>query len=69
MKMVVKKKHKISINKYLKKKHIPKNSLVIIINLNYPCGSCLKFLMSEMKNNLKDFQKNMIDEADIGKTR
>ncbi|MDD3280612.1 MAG: hypothetical protein PHC83_03480 [Bacteroidales bacterium] len=60
MKMVVKKKHKISINKYLKKKHIPKNSLVIIINLNYPCGSCLKFLMSEMKNNLKDFQKNQI---------
>mgnify|MGYP001244167734 CR=1 FL=1 len=53
-------KRKISINQYLKKKHIQKNALVVIINLRYPCGNCLKFLMSEMKNNLKAFQKNKI---------
>jgi len=59
-KVLVNTKNKILINEYLKKLHISKNSLVVIINLNYPCGNCLKFLMSEMKNNLKDYKKNHI---------
>ena len=53
-------KRKISIIQYLKKKHIPKNALVVVINLRYPCGSCLKYLMSEMKNNLEAYKKNKI---------
>jgi len=53
-------KRSMSMEKYLKKLHIPRNSLVVIINLKYPCGNCLNYLFGEMKNNVEDYKKACI---------
>lgn len=50
----------LSMEKYLKKYNIPKNSLVVIFNLNYPCGNCLNYMMSEMKKNQTLYEKSNI---------
>ena len=39
------------------KLQIPDNSLVVIINLNYPCGHCLERLFTKMKENRADYEK------------
>lgn len=51
---------KLTIKQYLKKLKIPKNSLVLIIDLTYPCGNCLEYLMNYMNENSEVFSKNNI---------
>lgn len=45
---------------YLKQMQIPRASLLLIINLEYPCGECLDFLFSNMKENQKSYAENRI---------
>ena len=47
----------ITLAEYLMKLQIPDNSLVVIINLNYPCGHCLERLFTKMKENRADYEK------------
>ena len=47
----------ISLSEYLEKLQIPDNSLVVTINLNYPCGHCLERLFTKMKENRADYEK------------
>jgi len=47
----------ITLDEYLIKLKIPDNSLVVIINLNYPCGHCLERLFTKMKKNRADYEK------------
>ncbi|HOF15703.1 MAG TPA: hypothetical protein PLF32_01750 [Bacteroidales bacterium] len=47
----------ISLAKYLEELQIPDNSLVVTINLNYPCGHCLERLFTKMKENRADYEK------------
>ncbi len=51
---------KLGLSSYLKKLKIPINSLVVIIDLTYPCGSCLEYLMTYMNENIELFSKNNI---------
>ncbi|HOF15341.1 MAG TPA: hypothetical protein PLF32_00430 [Bacteroidales bacterium] len=55
-----KKSNTYTIQTYLKKLKIPKNSFVIILNLNYPCGNCVDFLMTKMNENKKTYQAQNI---------
>jgi hypothetical protein len=47
----------ITLVEYLMKLQIPNNPLVVIINLNYPCGHCLERLFIKMKENRTDYEK------------
>lgn len=42
-------KHKINMIHYLEKMQIPDSSLIVIINLKYPCGGCLEQLLNFYK--------------------
>ena len=51
---------KITFDEYITKLQIPEKSLVLIINLNYPCGHCLEYLFSKMKENRAEYEKSNI---------
>jgi len=48
---------RISIDDYLKHFNIKNYTLVVIINLNTPCGHCLNYLMSKIQNEETNFRK------------
>ncbi len=47
----------INFEEYFTRLQMPKNSLIVIINLSYPCGHCLKYLFEKMKENQSDYEK------------
>ncbi len=49
-----------SLDKYLSEMQIPKKSIIIIINLTSPCGYCLEYLFTKMKENKKTYKEKNI---------
>ena len=45
---------------YLQKMHLQEGSLVLIINLKYPCGHCLEYLFSTMEQHKEEYAAHNI---------
>ena len=45
---------------YLQKMHLQEGSLVLIINLKYPCGHCLEYLFSTMEQHKDEYATHNI---------
>lgn len=57
---VRKKEEAMGLHDYLQKMQIQKGSLVLIINLKYPCGHCLDYLFSTMEQHKEEYAANNI---------
>ena len=49
---------KIAINMFFKNLGIPlkKDNIILLINVNYPCGHCLEYLLTEMQQHQKEYE-------------
>lgn len=49
-----------TVGEYLQAFHLPEGSLILIVNLKYPCGHCMDYLFAKMDTNQREYAENSI---------